>query len=79
MAAENYRDAVKALDKSLKANPKRKGPILLALGEAHFYLENWKKSHTAFVDAGKIKSSARTAKGWLGFVKETANRKGVTL
>lgn len=79
MAAENYRDAVKALDKSLKAEPKRKGPVLLAIGEAHFYLENWKKSHTAFVDAGKIKSSARTAKGWLGFVKETAKRKGVAL
>lgn len=79
MAAEKYTDAVKAFDKSLDAQPKRKGPVLLAMGEAHFYLGNWKKSHTAFVDASKIKSSARTARGWLGFVKETANRKGVKL
>jgi len=79
MAKERYKEALVAFEKSLKAGPKRKGPVHLAMGEAHFYLENWKKSHTAFVSASKIKTSARTAKGWLGFVKETAKRKGVTL
>lgn len=79
MASEDYKGAVKAFEKSLAAKPKRKGPVLLAMGEAQFYLENWKKAHTAFVDAKKIKTSARTANGWIGYVKETARRKGVTL
>ena len=46
MASENYKDAVKAFEKSLEAKPKRKGPVYLAMGEAQFYLENWKKAHT---------------------------------
>lgn len=79
MASEDFKGAVKAFEKSLDAKPKRKGPVLLAMGEAQFYLENWKKAYVAFSDAKKIKSSARTAKGWLGYVKETARRKGVTL
>lgn len=79
MAAENYKSAVVALEKALKAGPKRKGPIYLALGESNFLLENWKKSYVAFNEAKKIKSSKRTANGWLGFVKDTARRKGVTL
>ena len=79
MASEDFKGAVKAFEKSLDAKPKRKGPVLLAMGEAQFYLENWKKAYVAFSDAKKIKSSARTANGWLGYVKETARRKGVTL
>lgn len=63
MANEDYKGAVKAFEKSLEAKPKRKGPVYLAMGEAHFYLENWKKAHVAFTDAKKIKSSARTANG----------------
>ena len=79
MAAENYKAAVVALEKSLKAKPKRVGPVYLAIGEAQFYLENWKKSYVAFNKAKEIKASARTAKGWLGFVESTAKRKGVKL
>lgn len=79
MAAESYKSAVKAFEKSLDAKPKRLGPVYLAMGEAHFYLGNWKKSYNAFNKAKDIKASARTAKGWLGFVKDTARRKGVTL
>ena len=79
MANEEFSKAVAAFDKALKAKPKRKGQLLLALGEAQFYLENWKKSYAAFSEASDIKRSARTAKGWIGFVKDTANRKGVTL
>ena len=79
MADEDYKGAVSAFEKSLDAKPKKVGPIHLGMGEAHFYLGNWKKSYEAFVKAKEIKSSARTAKGWLGFVQDTAKRKGVVL
>lgn len=79
MAAENYKEAVKAFEKALDAKPNREGQVYLGLGEAHFYLENWKESYVAFNKAKESKSSARTAKGWLGFVKDTAQRKGVAL
>ena len=42
-------------------------------------LENWKSAHSAFTKAKESKRSARTAKGWLGYVEDTARRKGVTL
>lgn len=79
MASEDYKGAVKAFEKSLENKPKRAGAVYLALGEAEFYLENWKKSHQAFTKAKESKRSARTAKGWLGYVADTARRKGVTL
>ncbi len=79
MANEDYKGVVKAIEKSLKAKPKNEGAVQLILGEAYFYLENWKKSYAAFNAATKTKSSKRTADSWLGFVKDTARRKGVTL
>jgi tetratricopeptide (TPR) repeat protein len=79
MASEDYKGAVEAFEKSLENKPKRAGAVYLALGEAEFYLENWKKSHQAFTKAKESKRSARTAKGWLGYVADTARRKGVTL
>ena len=79
MASEDYKGAVKAFENAIKNKPKRIGPVYLALGEAEFYLENWKNSYEAFTKASENKRSARTASGWLGYVKDTANRKGVTL
>lgn len=79
MAIEDFKGAVKAFEKSIDNKPKRVGAVYLALGEAEFYLENWKKSHKAFTKAKESKRSARTAKGWLGYVEDTARRKGVTL
>lgn len=79
MAIEDFKGAVKAFEKSIQNKPNRVGAVYLALGEAEFYLENWKKSYDAFNKASESKRSARTAKGWIGFVEDTAKRKGVTL
>ncbi len=79
MIIEDYKAALKAFDKAKKAGFDRKGMLNLLIGESHFYLENWKESYDAFSEATKDKNSARTANSWLGFVKETASRKGIAL
>lgn len=79
MALEQYKSALVAFDKADKAGFKNKGMLNLLIGESNFYLENWKASYDAFSAAVKDKNTARTAKSWKSYVKETAGRKGVAL
>ncbi|GHB78260.1 hypothetical protein GCM10008107_29660 [Psychrosphaera saromensis] len=79
MILEKYKDALAAFEKADKAGYKNKGMLNLLRGESHFYLENWQASYDAFNAATKDKSSVKTAKSWLGYVKETASRKGLAL
>lgn len=79
MISERFEEALAAYEKGLKANPTRKGQFLIGLGESNFYLENWQAAYDAFKEAAEEEDTSRSAKGWIGYVKDTANRKGVTL
>jgi len=79
MMLEQFDKAATAYQKSLDAGVKRKGTVYMGLAEANFYMEKWKASHNAILEAIKDKSTARSARGWESYIKETATRKGVTL
>lgn len=79
MIMENYKAALIAFDKSLKAGFENKGMLNLLIGESNFYLEKWQTAYDAFTEAKKDKGSSRTANSWLPYVKDTASRKGVTI
>lgn len=79
MAMEEFDKAVKSFELALKHNVKRKGPVYMGIAEAQFYLENWKKAYAAVQEAKKDKNTAKTAAGWEGYIKDTADRKGTVL
>ena len=79
MMLEQFDKAAMAYQKSLDAGVKRKGTVYMGLAEANFYMEKWKASHKAILEAIKDKATARSARGWESYIKETASRKGVTL
>jgi tetratricopeptide (TPR) repeat protein len=79
MILERHQEALNAFKKAMDIEPKNKGQIWLGIGETNFHLENWQAAYDAFREAEKISTTARTARGWLGYVKDTARRKGVNL
>lgn len=79
MVAEDFKGAVAAFDRSINAGVKRKGQVYMGLAEAHFYLENWKEAYAAILEAKKDKSTRNSARGWEGYIKDTAERKGTVL
>lgn len=79
MIMEDYKGAVAAYTKALEKGVKREGIVYMGIAEANFYLENWKKAHVAILEAKKDKSTAKSAKGWEGYIKDTAERKGTVL
>ena len=51
----------------------------MAIAEAEFYRENWKKAYVAINKAMEEKATAKSARSWAGYIKDTAERKGVRL
>ncbi|MNO05360.1 hypothetical protein D3C81_2267080 [compost metagenome] len=51
----------------------------MALAESYFYLEKYKKAYAAIKKAMKDPKSRRSAKSWVSFIKDTAQRKHVKL
>lgn len=79
MILEQYKAALVAFEKAMKAGFKRKGMLQVLIGEANFYLENWQASYDAFEAAKEHKNIAKTAASWQSFVKETAGRKDIVV
>lgn len=79
MVIEDFDGAIKAFDKALEAGVKRKGHVYMAIAESEFYRENWKKAYVAINKAKEEKETAKSAKSWAGYIKDTAERKGVRL
>ena len=79
MIVEDFSGAVKAYQDALDAGVKREGLVYMALAEAEFYRENWKKAHVAIKKAMEDKSTAKSARGWESYIRDTAERKGVAL
>jgi len=76
---EQFKKAIVALNKALEIDKKNPGKIQMALAESYFYLEQYKKSYAAINKAMKDPKTRRSAKGWVSFIKDTAERKHVKI
>ena len=79
LALERNSDAVKAFNVALDKGVKRKGVVYMAIAEAHFYQRQWKQAHKAIKLAMKDKNTAKSAKSWEAYIRESAERDGVML
>ena len=76
---EQFSKAVVALNKALKLGVSNEGRIHMSIAESYFYLEKYKKAYTAINKAMKDPKSRKSAKGWKGFIVDTAKRKKVSI
>ena len=76
---EQFKPAIVALNKALDLGIKNTGRIHMSIGESHFYLEQYKQAYAAMKKAEKDPKTRKTAKSWLSFVKDTAQRKNVAI
>ncbi|WP_196492396.1 tetratricopeptide repeat protein [Psychrosphaera haliotis] len=79
LAIERNSEAVKAFNLALDKGVKRKGVVYMAIAEAHFYERQWKQAHKAIKLAMKEKNTAKSAKSWEAYIRESAERDGVNL
>ncbi|MBL4765589.1 MAG: hypothetical protein JKX67_09995 [Colwellia sp.] len=76
---EQFSKAIPALEKALELGVKNKGRIYMSIAESYFYLEKYKKAYIAINNAMKDPKSRKAAKGWKGFIVDTAKRKKVSI
>ena len=76
---EQFSKAIPALEKSLELGVENKGRIYMSIAESYFYLEKYKEAHTAINKAMEDPKSRKAAKGWKGFIVDTARRKKVSI
>lgn len=76
---EQFKKAVVALNKALDLGVKNKGRLYMSIAESHFYLGQYKKAYAAIKNAMKDPKARKGAKGWVGYIKDTAARKGVSI
>ena len=76
---EQFTKAIPALNKAIELGVKNKGRIYMSIAESYFYLEKYKKAYIAINKAMEDPNSRKAAKGWKGFIADTARRKKVSI
>lgn len=76
---EQFKSAIVALNKALELGVKNKGKLHMSIAESHFYLEQYKQAYKAINLAMKDPKTRKTAKSWVSFIKDTAQRKKVSI
>lgn len=76
---EQYAKSIAALNKALETGAKNKGRIHMSIAESYFYLEKYKEAYKAINLAMKDPKTRKSAKGWVSFIKDTAQRKKVSI
>ena len=76
---EQFKKAIVALNKALELGAKEKGRVYMSIAESHFYLEQYKQAYAAIKKAMADPKTRKFARGWEGFIKDTAKRKGVAI
>lgn len=76
---EQFKKAIVALNKALELGVKDEGRVHMSIAESHFYLEQYKQAYKAINLAMKDPKTRKSAKGWVGFIKDTAARKKVSI
>jgi tetratricopeptide (TPR) repeat protein len=76
---EQFTKAIPALEKALELGVDNKGRIYMSIAESYFYLEKYKQANIAINKAMEDPKSRKAAKGWKGFIVDTARRKKVSI
>lgn len=76
---EQFTKAIPALKKALELGVKDEGRIYMSIAEAYFYLEKYKEAYAAINKAMEDPKARKAAKGWKGFIADTAQRKNVAI
>ena len=76
---EQFAASVKALKKALELGAKDVGRIQMSIAEGYFYLKNYKPAYAAIKEAMKDPRTKKVARGWMSFIKDTAQRKKVAI
>ncbi|KNC65893.1 tetratricopeptide repeat protein [Pseudoalteromonas ardens] len=76
---QQYSAAVVRLNKALELGSDKKGTIYSDLAEAYLYQEKYKQAYTAIVKAQEDPRTRKFARSWASFIKEKAQRKGISL
>ncbi|MER2491423.1 tetratricopeptide repeat protein [Catenovulum sediminis] len=77
--AEDYKGAIDAYEKAIDFGSEKLAQIKVSLIEAHFYLGNYKKAYQYAKESLQSKQHKRMAQGWIGYIKDTAQRKNVSI
>ena len=76
---EQFAKAITALNKSLELGVKNEGRVYMSIAESYFYLEKYKEAYSAILKAMDDPKTKKAAKGWKGFIADTARRKNVKI
>ena len=76
---EQFAKAITALNKAIELGARNEGNIYMSIAESYFYLEDYKKAYVAINKAMDDPKSRKGAKGWKGFIVDTARRKNVSI
>lgn len=80
--ADQYAKAAQSFQKALDlgvAKDTDAGRLYMSLGEAHFNAKQYRQAVNAMNNAAKYADTKRNAESWAGFIRETAQRRGVNL
>lgn len=78
-AAEDYKGALKALQRALDEGADQEGRIHLTMMEAHIYTGNFKQAIVHVKEAKKHSNSARNARAWEPYIRDKAKNRGIRL
>ncbi len=78
-AAEDYKGALKALQKALDSGADQEGRIHLTMMEAHIYTGNFKQAIVHVKEAKKHSNTSRNARAWEPYIREKAKNNGIRL
>jgi len=76
---EQFKGSIIALNKAIELGVSNKGQLYMSIAEAHFYLEEYKQANSAIKKAMQDPKTKKAARGWAGFIKDTARRKNVSI
>lgn len=79
LQAQNYKGAVKALDKALKAGVKHPGSVHMMMAEAYLDQDDLRSAYRHVKAATKDPKSSKAAKSWISYLQEKAKRQGVDI
>ncbi|WP_440053539.1 CDC27 family protein [Pseudoalteromonas sp. T1lg65] len=76
---QQYSAAVVRLNKALELGTDKKGSCYADLAEAYYYQDKFKLAYDAILKAQEDPSTRRFARSWASYIKQKAERRGVSL
>ena len=79
LVAEDYKGAIRALNKALERGVENPEKVHFTLMEANFYAGNFKAAYNHVQEAKKDRSLRRNAMAWEPYIKEKAKNRGINI